>query len=245
MTSSRLTLLVLWAVAPAAGQPRNTAAAPAPRADRGFTALHQQFRERAARGGVDVLFLGDSLTQGWAAAGKDVWARHFEPLKAANFGLFGDRTQNVLWRITDGKELAGIDPRVTVLQVGTNNLGTNTADETAAGVEAVVRELRRQKPGMRVLLVGLFPRAAKATGPADADRVPAAGLHPDVAAVNRSVAELADWKGVRYVDVGPKLLDKDGGLTKAVAPDFLHVSETGYALWAEAIRDPLAELLKE
>jgi hypothetical protein len=98
---------------------------------------------------------------------------------------------------------------------------------------------------MRVLLVGLFPRAANAGGPASADRVAAAGLHPDVAAVNKSIAELANWKGARYVDVGPKLLDKDGGLTKAVAPDFLHVSDEGYALWTEAIRDPLAELLKE
>ena len=71
------------------------------------------------------------------------------------------------------------------------------------------------------------------------------GGDPAVPAVNQSIAELANWKGVGYVDVGPKLLDKDGGLTKAVAPDFLHVSEKGYAIWADAIRDPLAELLKE
>lgn len=230
------------AAGPAVGQPRNAAAAPAPRTDRGFADLHRQYRDRAAQGGVDVLFLGDSLTQGWGAAGKEAWAKSFEPLKAAQFGVFGDKTQNVLWRIADGKGLAGICPKVTVLQVGTNNLGTNTADETAAGIEAVIRELRRQQPGMRVLMVGLFPRAAAA---ATGDRVPPAGLHPGVAAVNAGIAHLAEWEGVRVVDVGPKLLDKGGGLTREVAPDFLHVSARGYEIWAEAIRGPLAELLKD
>src|SRR4029077_15760451 len=89
---------------------------------RAWDDYHKQFLERAKQGGIDLLFLGDSLAQGWGdSAQKDLWKSYFEPYKAANFGLGGDRTQQVLWRISNG-EIDGISPKVIVLSVGTNNL---------------------------------------------------------------------------------------------------------------------------
>src|SRR5205814_1275689 len=104
-------------------KPSHTAVTPVPREQAPWVKRHKAFLERAKQGDVDVLFLGDSITQGWEGAGKQVWKDHFEKLKAANFGIGGDQTQHVLWRITEGKELEGIHPKVIVLMIGTNNMG--------------------------------------------------------------------------------------------------------------------------
>src|SRR6185437_4807638 len=115
------------------------------------------------KGDADVIFLGDSITQGWEGNGKKVWAEHFAPLKAVNLGIGGDQTGHVLWRITEGKEIDPIKPKVAVIMIGTNNMGRNSAEEIAGGVKAIVQELRKQKPEMKILLLGIFPRSAKAT----------------------------------------------------------------------------------
>src|SRR5262245_39310463 len=154
---------------------------------------HDRFVARAKEGGVDVLFLGDSITEGWESNGKKVWEDHFAPLKAANFGISGDRTQHVFWRITEGKELDGIDPKAAVLMIGTNNAGSNTAKEIAEGVEAIVKELRRQKPKTKVLVLGVFPRGGKRREKEQTE-VKAEDLHPKIKQINAILAKLDDGK---------------------------------------------------
>jgi lysophospholipase L1-like esterase len=240
---SLLTLTVLTAAV--AAQSKDSATTPLQRTDKGSVARHEKFLKRAAMGHVDVLFLGDSITQGWEGNGKDVWAKEFEPLHAANFGIGGDRTQHVLWRITEGKELEGITPKVTVLMIGTNNAGSNSAEEIAAGVEAIVKELRRQKPHMKVLLLAVFPRSGKSAKELqDTTHVSADELNKKLPEVNKKIARLDDGKDVKYLDIGPKFLDKDGGLAKDVMYDYLHLTKKGYEIWAEAIKEPLEQLLK-
>src|SRR5262249_55617208 len=116
---------------------------------KGWQVRHEKFLARAKKGDVDVLFLGDSITQGWEGAGRKAWAETSEPMKAANFGIGGDQTGHVLWRITEGKELEGINPKVAVMMIGTNNTARDSAQDIAEGVEAIVKELRRQKPSMK------------------------------------------------------------------------------------------------
>src|SRR5207248_1459545 len=177
-------------------------------------------------GDVDVLFLGDSITQGWEGNGREVWKENFEPLKAANFGIGGDQTQHVLWRITEGKELEGIDPKAAVLMIGTNNIGSDSAEQIAEGVKAIVAELRKQKPRMKVLLLGVFPRSGP--GVAKEDKVcPADKLQPKVRAINERLAKLDDGKDVKYLDIGDKFLDQSGGLPREIMPDLLHLSAKG------------------
>ena len=195
---------------------------------------HAALLERAKKG-ADVVFLGDSLTQGWEGPeGRDAWKKHFEPLKAANFGAGGDRTEHVLWRVTEGRELQGLKPRVIVLEVGGSNLASNSADEIVDGITALVRELGRQKPEAKVLLLGLLPRGVRAN-----DK-----FRDKIKEINKGLAGLADGKKVRYLDAGAKFLDKGGDLVEEAMPDGLHPSAKGYALWAEAIKEPLAEMLK-
>jgi hypothetical protein len=142
----------------------NTATVPVPR-DEKWVARHKGFVELAKAGNVDVLFLGDSITDGWRKGGLAIWEERFAPLKAVNFGIGGDRTQHVLWRIENG-ELDGISPKVVVLMIGTNNTGfepdkttrRNTEAETAEGVRAIVEHLRTKLPSAKILLLAIFPR---------------------------------------------------------------------------------------
>jgi lysophospholipase L1-like esterase len=119
---------------------------------------HQEFLKRIvqSQGAGDVVFLGDSITHGWE--GQRTWQEHFGTFKPVNLGIGGDQTGHVLWRITDGHELDSLKPKATVLMIGTNNTGGHSAKQIAGGIQAIVEELRRQKPDIKVLVLGVFPR---------------------------------------------------------------------------------------
>ncbi len=210
----------------------NTAIKPAPR-DQNWVKRHEGFVEIAKKGGVDLLFLGDSITDGWRGGGKAVWEKNFAPLKAANFGIGGDRTEHVLWRLQHG-ELDGIKPKLAVLMIGTNNLGANQDGEIADGIKAIVDELHKQTPETKLLLLGIFPRGMKADDPAR-DRI----KH-----INSIIAKLDNGQVVKYLDIGDKFLEADGSLPKSIMPDALHPNAKGYEIWAEAIAPTVREMLK-
>jgi lysophospholipase L1-like esterase len=184
---------------------------------------------------VDVLFLGDSITQAWENQGKEVWKKRYEPLHAANFGIGGDRTQHVLWRIKEGHELDGIQPKTVVLMIGTNNMSSNSVDQIADGVTAIVKELRTQLPQAKVLVLGIFPRAAR----------PSDKVRDKIKEVNEKISELDDGKDVRYLDIGAKFLESDGTLSKEIMHDYLHLTAKGYEIWGEAIQASLDKMLKK
>ncbi len=202
---------------------------------------HEEFVARAGEGGIEVLFLGDSITDYWRDRGRAVWDRDFAPLHAANFGISGDRTQQVLWRITHG-ELEGIEPRVVVLMIGTNNTGpglgensltpANTTPEIVAGVRAIVRTIQRKLPATRVLLFGIFPRG-ETNDP----------LRKQIAEINAGIARLADGQKVFFRDISADLLGADGSLSKEIMPDLLHPNQQGYEIWSRTLRSSLAQLL--
>ena len=218
----------------------NTAVKPA--AKQGWwMGRHKAFLDIVKKGGVDVLFLGDSITDDWGgeghsprARGGKVFEKEFVPLKAANFGIGGDRTENVLWRLLNG-ELDGIKPKVVMLMIGTNNIGANSDAEIAAGIRAVVAEIRKRSPKTKVLLLGIFPRGEK----------PDTGVRKKIQAINEMVSKLDDGgKTVKYLDIGAKFLKEDGTLTKEIMYDFLHLTPEGYRIWADAVKGPIKQLLK-
>lgn len=214
---------------------------PVPKKDPWWQQRHEKFLEQTKAGNVDVAFIGDSITQGWEGEGKDAWAKHFAPLKAANYGIGGDQTQHVLWRITEGKELEGITPKVAVLMIGTNNAGGNSAKDIALGVEAIVKELRKQKPEIKVLLLGVFPRAGKGGGE---NKISSSDLMPKIGAINKILSKMDDGKHVVYMDIGKVFLEEDGGMSKEIMYDYLHLTPKGYDRWADAILPKVRELLK-
>ena len=225
-------LLALSLSAPAFGQDakENPAVKPLNR----DIARHKQFLKVVEMGEGDVIFIGDSITQGWEGSGKKVWAETFAPLKAVNLGIGGDQTGHVIWRITEGKELEPIKPKLAVIMIGTNNTGGQFAEHIAGGIKAIVAELQKQKPDMKILLLGVFPRSAKATDT----------IRAKIKYINAIISKLDDGKNVAYKDIGEKFLDKDGALDKKIMPDFLHLSEEGYSIWAKAIEDDVKKMLK-
>lgn len=209
---------------------------------------HESFNEISKKGEARVVFLGDSITAGWSGAGKEVWAKTWEPLQAANFGIGGDRTEHVLWRLQHGN-YDGLKAKVTVLMIGTNNTGhqgrpmaehggavyASPAEETAAGVGAIVNLLKEKQPQMKILLLAIFPRGA----------TPQDRLRQQNEATNRLIAGLADGKTVHYLDIGSAFLGPDGSLSREIMPDLLHLSPAGYQKWADAIAPKVKELLAE
>jgi lysophospholipase L1-like esterase len=216
----------------------NTATNPVPR-DPKWVKRHEGFVKIAQVGGVDLLFLGDSITDFWRNRGSNVWNTYYGERQAANFGISGDRTEHVLWRIDQG-ELAGIKPRVVVLMIGTNNTGKekngtprNSNAETIQGIQAVVARIREKLPDTKILLLAIFPR-----GTFDSPQ------RAQVALINTVIAKLADGNRVRFLDIGPNFLEADGTLPKSIMPDLLHPNAHGYQIWAESMEPTLAEMLK-
>lgn len=202
---------------------------------------HKQFLKVVEKGEGDVIFLGDSITQGWEGQ-KKTWDEAFGAFKPVNLGISGDQTGHVLWRITEGKELDPLKPKLAVIMIGTNNTGGHSAEQIAGGVKAIVETLRKAKPDMNILVLGVFPRAGGIGK--DEPVAPKEKLNPKVQAVNDLIAKLADDRKVFYKDIGGKFLNRDGGLERKVMPDLLHLSGDGYKIWAAAIKDDIAKLAK-
>ncbi|MBL9199802.1 MAG: GDSL family lipase [Opitutaceae bacterium] len=240
-------LLLVPAILYVAATPAQAESAIEPRPrDAAWVKRHEEFVAIAKQGGVDVLFLGDSITDFWRrddkrSGGKKIWDQHFAPLKAANFGISGDRTQHVLWRLENG-ELEGIAPKAVVLMIGTNNTGferdgktvRNTPAEVVEGVTAIVKKLRTAQPQAKILLLGIFPRGEKPDHPQRAQ----------ITEINAAIAKLGDRRTVHYLDIGARFLRADGVMPKEFMPDFLHPGELGYEIWADAIKARLTALLK-
>ena len=193
---------------------------------------HESFNTRVKQGNADLLFIGDSITQGWEGAGKAVWAERYAKRNAVNLGIGGDRTQHVLWRLDNGN-IDGIQPKAAVLMIGTNNSGTNTPEEIADGIKAIVAKLRSKLPETKILVLAVFPRGAD-----DKDARRQVNVK-----TNALVAPLADDKHVFFLDIGPKFLGTDGSLSKEIMPDLLHLSPAGYKIWADSIEAHVAKLM--
>jgi lysophospholipase L1-like esterase len=194
-----------------------------------FISMHEKFLARAKQGNIDLLFLGDSITEGFNG---DVFKQRYEKYNAANFGISGDRTQHVLWRIQNG-ELEGIKPKVVVILIGVNNTPSDPAEPIADGITKIVETVRNKLPDSKVLLLGVFPWKEKADDP----------MRAKVKAINQTIAKLDDGKNIRFLDIGEKFLQPDGTMSAEVMRDFLHPGKHGYEIWADAMDPLLAEMM--
>jgi lysophospholipase L1-like esterase len=204
--------------------------------DAGFLRMHQSFLKRGKQGNIGLLFVGDSITDFWRGHGKAVWEKTYTPYDPANFGISGDRTQHLLWRIHHG-ELDGINPKVLVLMIGTNNIGYPAAD-IVKGDEKIVAEIHHKLPQTKLLLLGIFPRGRD---PQDPDTIK---NREKIKQVNDELARLDDGSKTRYLDLSNKFLAPDGTLPRDIMPDGLHPSAKGYQIWADAMQPLLDEMWK-
>ena len=215
----------------------HSAVVAAPRPDKGWQDRAKLLDERIKQTpDTELLFIGDSITQGWEGGGaKEIWAQYYAPRKAVNLGIGGDRTQHVLWRL-ENAPLDGVKPKAAVIMIGTNNSNgeDNTPGQIADGVAAIVKKLRERLPNTKILLLGIFPRSENFS--------PQRGK---LTQINQVLAKLDDGKNVAYLDIGHRFLNSDGILPAEIMPDYLHLSAKGYQIWADSIDPKLAELLGE
>lgn len=228
-----------WLAGAAFGQPAPDQ--PAPRTDANSLLAHEQLVAKAKRGGIDLYFLGDSITRRWGtsdAAYRDRfenWRQNFFGWNAGNFGWGADRTENILWRLDHG-ELDGVNPKVIVILAGTNNVDKQprTDAEIAAiarGVRAIVERCREKAPAATIILTAIFPRN---DNPA---------VMPTINRINANLARFADGRKVRFLNVNDKLADADGRLFEGMMADQLHPTVKGYQVWADGLKPILTDLL--
>jgi lysophospholipase L1-like esterase len=196
--------------------------------------------QKTKQGKIDVYFQGDSITRRWGATDYPEflahWKKSFHGWNAANFAWGGDTTHNILWRMQNG-ELDGVSPKVVVVQAGTNNLpwrgpaDDRKVDEVVNGIRAIVGEFQMRVPKATIILTALFPRGQNPQ------------LAPAIRKINERIALLADGKRVRFLNINGQLADADGRLLPGNSSDGLHLEESGYEVWARALKPMLQELL--
>ena len=215
--------------------PQHVATTPAHRLESGWwKTRHDQKVAVTKAGGVELAFLGDSITHSWENGGKPVWERYYAHRKAANFGFSGDRTEHVLWRLENG-ELIELQPKVVVIMIGTNNIGhgSSSPQQTADGVGAIVDKLQKDIDGVKILLLAVFPRSLNSS-----DK-----MRRDVAEATRLFSPLGVRENVVFLDVGKYFLRPSGEIRTTMLPDNLHPNTGGYEIWAKAMEPTLAKLL--
>ncbi len=194
--------------------------------------MHEDQLALADKGNVDLMFLGDSITEGWP---RDIWDASFGAYKPGNFGIGGDNTGNVLWRLQD-KRMARLSPKTIVLLIGVNNFGLcdEKPEQVFAGIKAVVAALRKQYPDARILLNAVLP-----TG-----ELPKSERRQNVVALNKMVATLDDGRHVVFRDYGASFVRPDGSIGTDIMGDHLHLTQKGYAIWADAMLPDVKKLMK-
>jgi lysophospholipase L1-like esterase len=237
---SNMSFYIAWADRLLGHKPPATPAdQPLLRADRNSHLAHAQLLEKARRGGIDVYFLGDSITRRWGATDYPDflahWQQSFHGWNAADFGWGADRIQNILWRVENG-ELDGVNPKVIVLLAGTNNIGKETGDDAKVadltrGMRALLDRCRAKAPGATIILTAIFPRNDSPFANATITRA------------NAELEKLTDGKTVRWLNINDQLADANGTLFTGMTVDQLHPSLRGYQIWADALKPLLAELL--
>lgn len=193
---------------------------------------HVSFMNIATNGDFDVMFLGDSITDllnsdddgNGNPGGKPAVEKNFTGVKIANFGISGDTTQGVLWRLRNGEGKAH-KPKAVMVMIGTNNTGNASGEEIAEGIGAIVLELRNDFPDAKIMLLAIFPRG---TGPSDSNR-------RKCETANKIIAKLDDGQHVFFTDINSKFLDGNGGLVGFRTSDHLHPVSEGFEIWMSSV----------
>lgn len=207
--------------------PRSVTPRPRPAVGWWMPRFERMKRQVTTMGAVELLFVGDSITEDWAFTGRGIWEAHFAH-RAVNLGVAGDRTQNILWRLQEG-QLACPEARWAVVLAGTNNLSDRDADaDVAEGVATLVHHILDHCPAIRVLVLGIFPREPPA-------------YQARIRRINDQLARLDNGGSIRYLDLGPRLVGPDGRPRRELFPDGLHLSARAYRIWADALLPILDE----
>jgi lysophospholipase L1-like esterase len=211
------------------------------RTDDNSRIAHDQLIAKAKAGGIDLYFLGDSITRRWGCSDPQWsellanWEENFFGWNAGNFGWGADTIQNMLWRIQNG-ELEGVNPKVIVILAGTNNVGNQPGDQQKVdgivkAYRALVATCREKAPNTKIIITAILPRNDNRA------------VMPEINEINKKLAKLADDQKIFFLNVNDKVADEDGKLFEGMTIDNLHLSVKGYQVWADGLKPLLTRLL--
>mgnify|MGYP000940640818 CR=1 FL=1 len=165
------------------------------------------------------VIIGNSITHYWGGEpgrenGSQSWRKHVQPAGYLNLGYGWDRVENVLWRVYHG-ELDGYQAEEVVLMIGTNNLGLNPDNEIIEGLEFLIKQIKIRQPKAKIKVIGLLPRRDNEN---------------NVRIINQQISEMVLQNNFTYLDVGNRLLMKNGKIDEGLFLDGLHPNEKGYSL---------------
>lgn len=212
--------------------PRTTIPTPKPEQN-GWMQRHNWLAEELVRAKPELLIMGDSITAAWQAQGKAAWEQYLAPLKAGQFGIAGDRVENLLWRVENSALGKEVQPKVVVILIGINNVGGTEVQEIDEGMQKLVSVIRARCPNAKLLLLGVFPVGQKAD---DARRA-------QVKALNALYAKQADNRQVFFLDIGDLFLEKDGTISPETLFDFVHCTPRSYELYARKLQEQVKKML--
>ena len=212
-----------------------------PRRDRNSQIAHEQLVEKVRQGGIDIYFVGDSITRRWGTKDPQYrellenWTTNFFGWNAGDFGWGADATQNILWRLENG-ELDGVNPKIVVILAGINNVGMAPGgdakvEDITRGLKAIVKVCQEKAPGAVIIITGLFPRNDNLA------------VIPEINKINENLAKMSDEKKIRYLNVNDRLADQDGRLFPGMSRDRLHPTVKGYQIWADGLKPIFTEIL--
>ena len=200
--------------------------------EEGAVAHHHDEVELARKQQPSVIFLGDSITQGWNDA---IWDREIAPLNAVNFGIGANTIQHVLWQVQNMELGESFTPKVVVLMIGINNYFHVDSDiDIVDGMANLLAEIHKRSPHSRILLLGLLPQG----------RQGGTLRREELQTINRHYASMADGKRVAFLDFGAKFLDPDGTFPARFSADATHLTPAGYEVWAKEMLPALTDMLK-
>ena len=194
---------------------------------------HHQKMASVTNGGAKVVFIGDSITHFWESNGREQLQKYFSEgdCKMLDLGTSADRTEHVLWRLTEGRELDGYAAKCVLLMIGTNNSGhfpfeKEPPADTILGIREILKVIRAKQPGATVVLTAIFPRGGDAND----------GCRRRNEVVNKEIRKFADGKTVFWCDFNDQFLTADGRLSPELFPDRLHPNGFGYEIWYAAVK---------
>lgn len=184
---------------------------------------------------IQLLFLGDSLMEGWKNEEHiDIWNEYFKPFNSANFGIGGDSTHQILWRIKNG-ELDYLNPKLIVLLAGTNNISREeTPANIALSIADIIFEIKKKCANTKILLLGVFPSGKK----------PNTIIRKKIIALNQILLQMEDNNTIFYRDLADRFLSADGTISNEIMPDFMHLNRNGYLIWKTVLNSDLHTLMK-
>ena len=183
--------------------------------------------------GLDIVFLGNSITQGIGGLRPNVTYKPglaafdaaFSKYKWISGGISGDRTQHILWRLQHGTYVQA-QPKILVLTIGVNNFSDDSAAEIAAGIAAILKWMQANLPSTKIILIGPLPAGIKK----DDDK------RLKYEQVQQIISKYKQ-QNMLYLPLKNIFVKADGDMnTDYVSGDGIHLLPDGYKLWADALK---------